>query len=108
MPIYNIDIAAVFDEIADFLEIGGENPFRIRAYRNAARTVRGLGLELRDMVDKNEDLTQLPGIGKELAAKIVEILETGTARALKKLQAQHPQTLRDLLKIPNLAPNRAA
>ncbi len=106
MPIHNTDIAAVFDEIADFLEIGGENPFRIRAYRNAARTFRGLGPELRDMVDQNEDLTQLPGIGKELAAKIVEILETGTARALKKLQARHPQTLRDLLKIPNLGPKR--
>jgi DNA polymerase (family 10) len=106
MPIHNTDIAAVFDEIADFLEIGGENPFRIRAYRNAARTVRGLGPELRDMVDQNEDLTQLPGIGKELAAKIVEILETGTAGALKKLQARHPQTLRDLLKIPNLGPKR--
>ena len=106
MPIYNTDIAAVFDEIADFLEIGGENPFRIRAYRNAARTVRALGPELRDMVDQDEDLTCLPGIGKELAAKIVEILETGTARALRKLQAQHPQTLRDLLKIPNLGPKR--
>jgi DNA polymerase (family 10) len=106
MPIQNTDIAAVFDEIADFLEIGGENPFRIRAYRNAARTVRGLGPELRDMVDQNEDLTQLPGIGKEIAAKIVEILETGTARALKKLQARHPKTLRDLLKLPNLGPKR--
>jgi DNA polymerase (family 10) len=106
MPIHNTDIAAIFDEIADFLEIGGENPFRIRAYRNAARTVRGLGPELRDMVDQSEDLTQLPGIGKELAAKIVEILETGTARALKKLQARHPQTLRDLLKMPNLGPKR--
>ena len=106
MPIYNIDIAAVFDEIADFLEIGGENPFRIRAYRNAARTVRALGPELRDMVNQNEDLTQLPGIGKELAAKMVEILETGTANALKKLQALHPQTIRDLLKIPNLGPKR--
>jgi len=106
MPIHNTDIAAIFDEIADFLEIGDENPFRIRAYRSAARTVRGLGPELRDMVDQGEDLTQLPGIGKELAAKMVEILETGTARALKKLQAQHPQTLRDLLKIPNLGPKR--
>jgi DNA polymerase (family 10) len=106
MPIHNTDIAAVFDEIADFLEIGDENPFRIRAYRNAARTVRGLGPELRDMVDQQDDLTQLPGIGKELAAKIVEILETGTARALKKLQAKYPQTLRDLLKIPGLGPKR--
>jgi DNA polymerase/3'-5' exonuclease PolX len=77
-----------------------------RAYRNAARTVRGLGPELRDMVAQKDNLTQLPGIGKELAAKIVEILETGTARALEKLQANYPQTLRNLLKIPGLGPKR--
>ena len=69
MPIYNSEIAAVFDELADFLEIEAANPFRIRAYRNAARTIRGLEPELGDMVDQGEDLTQLQGIGKELAAK---------------------------------------
>ncbi len=106
MSIYNTDIAAVFDEIADFLEIEGENPFRIRAYRNAAGTVRGLGPELRDMVAQGEELTQLPGIGKELAAKIVEILETGTASALTKLQQRHPRTIRDILAIPGLGPKR--
>jgi DNA polymerase/3'-5' exonuclease PolX len=55
MPVHNNDIANVFDEIADFLEIEGENPFRIRAYRNAAGTVRGLGTELKDMVAGNAD-----------------------------------------------------
>lgn len=106
MPIYNSDIAAVFDELADFLEIEGANPFRIRAYRNAARTIRGLGPELGDMVDQGDDLTQLPGIGKELAAKIAEILETGTAKALTKLQQRHPKGLRDILNLPNLGPKR--
>jgi DNA polymerase (family 10) len=106
MLIYNSDIAAVFDELADFLEIEDANPFRIRAYRNAARTIRGLGPELRDMVDQGENLTQLPGIGKELAAKIVEILETGTAKALTKLQQCHPKGLRDILNLPNLGPKR--
>ncbi|MGD9134641.1 MAG: helix-hairpin-helix domain-containing protein, partial [Desulfobacterales bacterium] len=74
MPVHNTEIAGIFDEIADFLEIEGENPFRIRAYRNASRTVSGLGAELKDMVADGEDLTKLPGIGKELAAKIHEIL----------------------------------
>ena len=106
MPIYNSDIAAVFDELADFLEIEGANPFRIRAYRNAARTIRGLGPELRDMLDQDEDLTQLPGIGKELAAKIAEILETGTAKALTRLQQSHPKGLRDILNLPHLGPKR--
>ncbi len=106
MSVNNIDIADIFDEIADYLEIAAENPFRIRAYRNAARTVRGLGPELKDMVAQKEDLTELPGIGKDLAAKIVEILETGTAQALKKLQAQIPAGVRQILKIPNLGPKR--
>jgi DNA polymerase (family 10) len=106
MPVHNIDIASVFDEIADFLEIEGENPFRIRAYQNAARTIRGLGAELKDMVADNEDLTLLPGIGKELAAKIHEILETGTAKALIKLQARIPKTVIEILRLPNLGPKR--
>ncbi len=106
MPVHNTDIADIFDEIADYLEIDGQNPFRIRAYRNAARTVRGLGSELEEMVGRNEDLTRLPAIGKELAAKILEILETGTAKALKKLQGRIPREVRQILKIPNLGPKR--
>jgi len=106
MPVHNNDIADVFDEIADFLEIEGENPFRIRAYRNAAGTVRGLGDELKDMVADNADLTELAGIGKELAAKIREILETGTAKALSKLQARIPRTVLEILRLPNLGPKR--
>ena len=106
MPIYNNDIADIFDEIGDYLEIEDENPFRVRAYRNAARSVRGLGPELRDLVDQKEDLTRLPGIGKELAAKIGEIVETGSARALKKLQDKIPEDVRQLLKISNLGPKR--
>jgi DNA polymerase (family 10) len=106
MPVHNNDIAAIFEEIADFLEIEGENPFRIRAYRNGARTVTGLGEELKDMVAGGEDLTKLPGIGKELAAKIQEILETGTAKALIKLQQRIPKTVVEMLKLPNLGPKR--
>ncbi len=106
MPVHNIDIAAIFNEIADFLEIEGENPFRIRAYRNAAHTLSGLGTELKDMAAANEDLTKLPGIGKELAAKINEILETGTAKALIKLQQRIPKTVIEMLKLPNLGPKR--
>jgi DNA polymerase (family 10) len=106
MPVRNTDIAGIFDEIADFLEIDGANPFRIRAYRNAARTVSGLGEELKDMLDAGEDLTKLPGIGKELAAKIKEILETGTARALIKLQQRIPETVIEMLKLPGLGPKR--
>jgi DNA polymerase (family 10) len=94
MPVHNNDVANVFDEI------------RIRAYQNAARTVRGLGAELKDMVAGKADLTELPGIGKELAAKIHEILETGTAKALVKLQQRIPKTVIEILRLPNLGPKR--
>jgi len=106
MPVHNTDIADIFEQIADFLEIQGENPFRIRAYRNAAHSVSGLGTELKEMVAAGEDLTRLPGIGKELAAKIHEILDTGTAKALIKLQQRIPKTVIEMLKLPNLGPKR--
>ena len=107
MPVHNSDIADVFDQIADYLEIEGENPFRIRAYRNAVHTVNGLGTELKEMAAAGEDLTKLPGIGKDLAAKIHEILETGTARALVKLQKRIPKTVIEMLKLPGMGPKRA-
>lgn len=106
MPIHNADIAAMFDEIADLLDIQGGNPFRIRAYRNAARTVQGLGRELRDMLAGDEDLTNIPGIGADLAAKIVEVIATGGMEALDKLRKQFPPGITDLLRIPNLGPKR--
>jgi DNA polymerase (family 10) len=106
MPIRNTDIADIFDRIADYLEVEGENPFKIRAYRNASRTIRGLGPELKEMVSGSEELTELPGIGKELAAKIVEILETGTAQALEHLKEKVPGGVIEMLQIPGLGPKR--
>ncbi|MEJ2508840.1 MAG: helix-hairpin-helix domain-containing protein [Gammaproteobacteria bacterium] len=106
MPVHNDDIAAIFDELADLLEIDEANPFRVRAYRNAARTVRSLGTELSEMVERGEDLTRLPGIGKDLAAKNVEILDTGKAAALTKLHKEVPASLEQLLAVPGLGPKR--
>ena len=106
MPVHNQDIAAVFDEIADLLELRQDNPFRIRAYRRAAQTVRGQSRELRDAVAEGRDLRKLPGIGEDLAAKIVEILETGRCAALEKLRKQVPPGLEDLLQLPGLGPAR--
>ncbi len=92
--------------MADLLEIEEANPFRVRAYRNAARTVRGLSRELGHLVATGKDLTTLPGIGKELSAKIHEILETGTVAALKKLQRVVPPGVEELLNLPGLGPKR--
>jgi DNA polymerase (family 10) len=108
MVIRNSDIADIFDQIADCLEIEGENPFKIRAYRNASRTIRGLGPEIRDMLAAGGELTAVPGIGRELAAKIVEILETGTAQALEKLKRKVPAGVLEMLKIPGLGPKRVS
>jgi len=106
MPIHNADIAADFDELADLLEIEGANPFRIRAYRNAARTLRDLPSDVTAMLERGEDLTELPGIGKDLAAKIKEIIETGTAAMLEEHRKTVPATLTELLKIPGIGPKR--
>jgi len=84
----------------------GENPFRVRAYRNAARTIESLGRNLREMVEKEEDLTSLPGIGKDLADKIREIVQTGSLAKLKELERQVPPGLVELLKVEGLGPKR--
>lgn len=106
MPVHNADIANIFEEIADLLEIENANPFRVRAYRNAARQLQGMGVPASDMVAKGEDLTELPGIGEDLAAKIKEIVETGHCRSLDKLRKKTPPTITELLKIPGLGPKR--
>lgn len=106
MPASNADIAKVFDEIADLLEIQNENAFRIRAYRNAAQLIEGLGISIAEMVAKNEDLTELPGIGKDLAKKIGEVIETGTCAALEEQRQKLPPTITTLLRIPGLGPKR--
>lgn len=102
----NARVAAVFTQLADLLEVQGANPFRVRAYRNAARTVEGLGKELRALLDEGYDLTKLAGIGRDLAEKIEEILATGTSEALEELHQEVPASLEQLLAIPNLGPKR--
>lgn len=108
MPIHNRDIGEIFNKVADLLDITGSNPFRVRAYRNAARTVEGLGQSISDMVKEKEDLSELPGIGKDLAGKIREIVETGTLSQLEELESQTPGDLSQLMKIEGLGPKRVS
>jgi DNA polymerase (family 10) len=108
MPVHNRDIAEIFNKVADLLDISGANPFRVRAYRNAARTLEGLGQSVADMVADKEDLSELPGIGKDLAGKIKEIVETGTLPQLEELESQTPGELSRLMKIEGLGPKRVA
>jgi len=106
MPVVNATVAAVFEQIADLLDIQGANPFRIRAYRNAARTIGTLGSDIKAMLEKGADLRDLPGVGDDLAAKIREIVETGKSAFLERLQKQVPPAVTELLRIPGLGPKR--
>jgi DNA polymerase (family X) len=106
VPIHNRDVAEIFDRMADLLEIQGANPFRVRAYRNAARTVDDLPRSVGDMIADAEDLSELPGIGKDLAGKIEEIVRTGALSALERLMREVPVGLADLTALPGLGPKR--
>ncbi|TMH60650.1 MAG: DNA polymerase/3'-5' exonuclease PolX [Betaproteobacteria bacterium] len=108
MSAQNLAAAAVFEEIADRLAIQGENAFRVRAYSNAARLLQGLGPDVKQKLDRGEDLTELPGIGADLAAKIREIVETGTCGLLEDLRRKMPAAVTELLKVPGLGPKRVA
>jgi DNA polymerase (family X) len=104
----NATIAAVFAEIGNRLAIQGENEFRIRAYGNAARVLQGYGPSLEEMVRRDDDLTEIPGIGADLAKKIREIVETGKCAYLEKLRSEMPASITELLKVPGLGPKRVA
>jgi DNA polymerase (family X) len=106
MPIHNADVATIFEEIADLLELEQANQFRVRAYRNAARTVRGLAAELHTMIKQGEDLTELPGIGEDLSDRICEIVATGSCDMLTRLRKKTPHVLVELLSIAGLGPKR--
>ncbi len=77
MPVQNAEIAAMFDQAAELLEIGGENQFRVRAYRRAAREIEGLPKAVASLLKSGRALSELPGIGKDLAGKIADIVKTG-------------------------------
>ncbi len=98
----NREIAAIFEEIADLLEMQGGNPFRIRSYQSAARTIGDTAQPIEDMVAEGRDLTSLPSIGKSHAEKIQEILETGTCERLEELRKNFPEHLTELLDVQGL------
>lgn len=106
MPVQNAEIAAMFDQAADLLEIEGENQFRVRAYRRAARTIEGLPQNVRSLIAAHEDLSELPGIGKDLAGKIENIVSSGHFDLLDKLKKELPGDLGEMASLPGLGPKR--
>ncbi len=106
MPVQNADIADIFNQIADLLDIKDANAFRVRAYRNAARTITDLPRPVREMLAEDEKLEDLPGIGKDLAGKIKEIVETGHLRQLEELAQEVAPELSELMTVEGLGPKR--
>jgi DNA polymerase (family X) len=107
MPVLNSDIANSLDKLADLLELDGANPFRIRAYRNAARVVGELPRSVVAMTEAGEDLAELPGIGEDLSEKIKTLAATGHIAVLDEIEQRTPPGLLALLDVPGLGPKRA-
>lgn len=106
MRIRNATVAEMFNTMADLLEIKGENPFRIRAYRTAAHTVYSLSSDVSELLENGVDLSKLPGIGKDLASKIEQIVMTGQLEALEELKGEVPFELISLMRIAGLGGKR--
>lgn len=101
----NQQISRIFNEIADLLEIKGENQFRIRAYRKAAQNIESLPKDVAQLTEN--ELTAIPGIGKDLAGKIREFISTGAVKTHRELKEEIPESLIMLIAIPGLGPKTA-
>ncbi len=101
----NQEIARIFNEIADLLEIKGDNPFRIRAYRRAAQNIDGLPKDVAHLSEK--ELIEIPGIGQDLAGKIERYISTGKIEGYEDLKKEVPEGLAVLLTVPGLGPKTA-
>ena len=106
MPIQNADIASVLDQIGDLLELDDANPFRVRAYRNAAIEVNRRSADIAALVASGEGVPKIQGVGTDLSAKILEIAQTGRCQYLEELRARYPEGITHLLELPGLGPKR--
>jgi len=102
----NLEIAQIFRDIAQILEIKGDNPFRIRAYERAAQNIEGLTEDIEHFI-KEDKLTEIPGIGKDLSERIKEFVKTGRIKIYEDLKKSIPEGLLDLLNIPSVGPKTA-
>ncbi|MHB8819802.1 MAG: helix-hairpin-helix domain-containing protein, partial [Bellilinea sp.] len=103
----NEELARTFEKIADLLEIKGEVIYVVLAYRRAAESLRILGQEA-DVYRTSQPLNTIPGIGKAIAEKIIELLDTGKLGFLEKLEAEVPVSLLEILEVPDVGPKKVA
>ena len=103
----NSEVAKVFQDIADLLELKGENVFKIRAYQKAARAIEHYPRELKAMIDEGEELQSIPGVGEAIAKKATELITTSKLGYYENLKAEFPQGITNLLAIPGIGPKTA-
>lgn len=103
----NTAAAKVLQDIADLLELKGENPFKVRAYQRAARAIEHLPTEVERMVRNGGELENIPGVGQALAKKLTELVSTGRLDYYERLQAEFPEGISTLLDIPGIGPKTA-
>lgn len=103
-------IAQRFYQLAALMDIRGDDPFRLRSYRNAAEAIEVWPTPLKQIAAEEgiEGLQTIPGVGKAIAGKVIELLEKGTFDAWERVTAETPATVLDLLEIPGIGPKTAA
>ena len=106
----NEEIARRFNQMASLMEVRGEDPFRLRSYRMAAEAIETWPTPMAEIAREQgvAGLLEIPGVGKALAGKIVELVETGTFDAWERLTSETPATVLDLLNLPGIGPKTAA
>ena len=106
----NKEIARRFYRLSALMEVRGDDPFRLRSYRNAAEAIEVWPTSLKEIADQEgvAGLQEIPGVGKAIAGKVVELLAKGTFDAWERLTAETPETVLDLLEIPGIGPKTAA
>jgi DNA polymerase (family 10) len=106
----NEEIARRFHRLSALMEIRGDDPFRLRSYRNAAEAIEVWSTPLKEIADKEgvAGLQTIPGVGKAIAGKVMDLLERGTFDAWERLIAETPETVLDLTEIPGIGPKTAA
>jgi DNA polymerase (family 10) len=103
----NIEIAGILNQYADLLDIQGENQFRVRSYRQAARTIEGLSRPVTELLDDQKELRSLPGVGARMVEHLQEIVETGSLPGLRDVRKELPETMAELVHLEGLGPKRA-
>ena len=106
----NKEIARRFYRLSALMEVRGDDPFRLRSYRNAAEAIEVWPTSLKEIADQEgvAGLQEIPGVGKAIAGKVIELLAKGTFDAWERLTAETPETVLDLLEIPGIGPKTAA